>query len=53
MFNQRYSACLTQNNCWVLGLLVIAVNTVKDGSAIVKYFNIVEFGKATELIMVC
>ena len=53
MFNQRYSACLTQNNCWVLGLLVIAVNTVKDGNVIAKCFNIAEFGKATELKMVC
>jgi len=36
----------------VQGLLAIAVNIVKDGNAIVKFFNIAEFGKVTELKMV-
>ena len=53
MFNQRYSACLTQNHCYVLDLLAITANIVKDGNVIVKFFNIAEYGKATELKMVC
>jgi hypothetical protein len=37
----------------VLGLLVILVSIANGGDVTARFFNIAEFGKATELIMVC
>jgi hypothetical protein len=37
----------------VQGLLVILVSIANGGNVTVRFFNIAEFGKATELIMGC
>jgi hypothetical protein len=53
MLNQRCLPCPTQKHCQVLGLLAIPVSIAKGGSVTARFFNIAEFGKATELKMVC
>lgn len=49
IFNKRYSACLNLYQPFTLQLLVIVVNTDKDGNVIAKYFSIAASDEALEL----